>query len=72
MKKNDMSAAEFQIWEQRRYEIAKEVAVALVNKLSYEKAFKSQPNEIDELVAYRSIEIAEELIMRLREEGMDW
>ena len=71
MKENKMSAAEFQLWEQRRYEIAKDIAVALVGKLSYEKAFKS-PNEIDEMVAYRSIEIAEELIMRLREEGMDW
>lgn len=71
MKENNMSAAEFQLWEQRRYEIAKDVAVALVGKLSYEKAFNS-PNEVDKLVAYRSIEIAEELIMRLREEGMDW
>lgn len=72
MKENQMSAAEFQLWEQRRYEIAKDVAVALVGKLSSEKVFKSPNNEIDELVAYRSIEIAEELIMRLREEGMDW
>lgn len=71
MKKNNMSAAEFQIWEQRRYEIAKDVAVALVSKLSREEAFDS-PNNMDEKVAYRSIEIAEELIMRLREEGMDW
>lgn len=71
MKENNMSAAEFQLWEQRRYEIAKDVAVALVGKLSYEKAFES-PSDVDELVAYRSIEIAEELIMRLREEGMDW
>lgn len=71
MKKNNMSAAEFQIWEQLRYEIAKDVAVALVSKLSCEKAFES-PNDMDEKVAYRSIEIAEELIMRLREEGMDW
>ena len=71
MKKNDMSAAEFQIWEQRRYEIAKDVAVVLVSKLNREEAFES-PNDMDEKVAYRSIEIAEELIMRLREEGMDW
>ncbi len=71
MKKNNMSAAEFQIWEQRRYEIAKDVAVALVSKLNREEAFVS-PNDMDEKVAYRSIEIAEELIMRLREEGMNW
>lgn len=71
MKKNNMSAAEFQIWEQRRYEIAKDVTVALVSKLNREEAFES-PNDMDEKVAYRSIEIAEELIMRLREEGMDW
>ena len=72
MKENQMSAAEFQLWEQRRYEIAKDVAVALVGKLSYEKAFKSPNNEVDELVAYRSLEIADELIMRLREDTMDW
>lgn len=71
MKENEMSSAEFQVWEKRRYEIAKDVAVALVGKLSYEEAFKS-PNEVDETIAYRSIEIADELIMRLREDGMDW
>ncbi len=72
MKKNEMNAAEFHIWEQRRYEIAKDIAVALVNKLSYEKAFQSPNDDMDELVAYRSLEIADELIMRLREETMDW
>lgn len=71
MKKNKMSSAEFQIWEQRRYEIAKDVTVALVEKLSYEKAF-DQDEKIDEQVAYRSLEIADELIMRLREDTMDW
>lgn len=71
MKKNEMSSAEFQIWEQRRYEIAKDVTVALVEKLSYEKAF-NQDERIDEQVAYRSLEIADELIMRLREDTMDW
>lgn len=71
MKKNKMSSAEFQIWEQRRYEIAKDVTVALVKKLSYEKAF-NQDEKIDEQVAYRSLEIADELIMRLREDTMDW
>lgn len=71
MKKNKMSSAEFQIWEQRRYEIAKDVTVALVEKLSYEKAF-NQYEKIDEQVAYRSLEIADELIMRLREDTMDW
>ncbi len=71
MKKNKMSSAEFQIWEQRRYEIAKDVTVALVEKLSYEKAF-NQDEKIDEQVAYRSLEIADELIMRLREDTMDW
>lgn len=71
MKKNKMSSAEFQIWEQRRYEIAKDVTVALVEKLSYEKAF-NQDEKIDEQVAYRSLEIADELIIRLREDTMDW
>ena len=71
MKKNKMSSAEIQIWEQRRYEIAKDVTVALVEKLSYEKAF-NQDEKIDEQVAYRSLEIADELIMRLREDTMDW
>lgn len=67
-----MSSAEFSIWEQRRYEIAKDVAVALVNHLSYEKAFQSPNDKIDEMVAYRSLEIADELILRLREDNMDW
>lgn len=71
MKENEMSSAEFQVWEKRRYEIAKDVAVSLVGKLSQKDAFKS-PNEFDETIAYRSIEIADELIMRLREDGMDW
>ena len=72
MKKNEMSSAEFQVWEQRRYEIAKDVAVALVGKISSEKVFESPNSGVDELVAYRSLEIADELIMRLREDTMDW